>query len=278
MKAFFKENKGILLAAAIVLLLVGGWLLLWRYVGGQVEKAAYNAAYEQLSFDGAHYAQCDLETVQLYVPEADSIGRALCGAQIGELSFPAENGVVTCPLYACKPLEEAGKRRAVVLLEREGSLLPYELAGFQYLDDSPNIWAVCASYGIGFPENFESVTLADADGNVLETVTDREALSDFYDKFLKLGEDLGEEGLAQAYYDAYTARFGESDQIRMANGTVEAVSEEAYEEAMAYWSEGLLLVTIRLDNGLQLRNCIYAPVPKVFSVYGDYAITEQFFE
>lgn len=277
MKAFFKENKRILLAAAIVLLLVGGWLLLWRYVGGQVEQAAYSAAYEQLSFDGAYYAQCNLETVQLYVPEAESIGRALCGEQLGELSFPSESGVVICPLYACKPLEEAGKRRAIVLLEREGTLLPYELAGFQYLDGNPNIWAVCASYGIGFPENFESVTLADADGNVQETLTDADALSDFYDKFLKLGEDLGEEGLAQAYYDAYVEHFGESDEIRLANGTVEAVSEEAYEEAMAYWTEGLLLVTIRLDNGLQLRNCIYAPVPKVFSVYGDYAVTEPFF-
>lgn len=277
MKAFIKKNKWILLAAAGVLLLACGWLLLWQYIGGQVEKAAYEVAYEQLSFDGAYYAQCDLATVQLYVPEADAIGEELCGEQLGALSFPAQTGTVTCPLYACRPLEEAGKRRAIILLERESGLLAYELAGFSYLDESPNIWAVCASYGIAWPEDFESVTVSDAEGNVLETITDADALSDFYDKFLKLGEDLGEEGLAQAYYDAYVGKFGESDRIHLTDGTVEAASDEAYSEAMEYWTEGLRLVTIRLTNGLQLRNCIYAPVPGIFSVYGDYALTEAFF-
>lgn len=277
MKEFLKKNKWVLLAAAGVLLLVCGWLLLWQYVGDQVEQAAYEASYEQLSFDGAYYVRCDLAAVQLYVPDTKTIGKALCGEQLGTLSFPSEEGAVTCPLYACKPLEEAGKKHAIILLERKSGLLAYELAGFSYLDESPNIWAVCASYGIAWPEDFESVTISDAEGNVQETITDADALSDFYDKFLKLGEDLGEEGLTQAYYDAYVEKFGESDQIRLENGTIEAASDEAYAEAMEYWTEGLLLVTIRLANGLQLRDCIYAPVPGIFSVYGDYALTEPFF-
>ena len=277
MKAFLKKNKFVLLAAAGILLLGCGWMLLWQHLGHQVSRAAYDAAYEQIAFDGAYYAQCDTETVQLYLPEVTEISRKLCGEQLGSLSFPSENGTVSCPLYACKPLEDAGKKRAVLLMEREGKLLTYELSGFQYLDGEPDIWAVCASYGIGYPEDFASVTLYDKEGSELETITDPDALSDFYDKFLKLGEDLGDAGTAQAYYDAYIRKFGKNGKMRLEDGTVKAADDAAYQEAMEYWTEDLRTVTIRMKNGLMLRNCIYAPVPGIFSVYGDYAITEPFF-
>ena len=46
---------------------------------------------------------------------------------------------------------------------------------------------------------------------------------------------------------------------------------------MDFWTKDLRLVTIKLTNGLQLRDCIYAPVPGTFSIYGDYKITEPFF-
>ena len=278
MKAFLKKNKWVLLAAAAVILLGCGWLLLWMHLGDQVQLASYDSAYEQLSFDGAYYAQCDLQTVQLYLPDVTKIDKSLCGRQLGTLNFPSENGTVSCPLYACKPLEDAGKKRAVILLERDGAWLSYELSGFQYLDGTPDIWAVCASYGIGYPEDFASVTVSDRDGNLLETITDADKLSDFYDKFLKLGEDLGNAGTAQAYYDAYIRKFGDDGKVWLADGTVEAADDEAYAAAMEYWTEGLLNVEIRMKNGLMLRNCIYAPVPGVFSVYGDYAITESFFD
>ena len=56
-----------------------------------------------------------------------------------------------------------------------------------------------------------------------------------------------------------------------------AENDTVYQEAMEYWTQDLRLVTITLKNGLQLRDCIYAPVPGTFSVYGDYKITEPFF-
>ena len=277
MKEFLKKNKRVLIAAAAVLLLGTGWLLLWQHLGNQVSRAALDAAYDQIAFDRAYYAKCDLETVQLYLPDANAIGKALCGAQLGTLSFPAEEGTVSCPVYACKELEEAGKKRAVIFLERGSELLAYELSGFQYLDGEPDIWAVCASYGIGMPEDFESVTVCDQEGQILETIRDAEGLSAFYDKFVKLGEDLGKEGTAKAYYRAYTEKFGDTGRIYLQNGEIEAADDDTYNEAMTYWTEDLRMVTIRLSNGLMLRNCIYAPVPGVFSVYGDYAITESFF-
>ncbi len=277
MKAFLKKHMVILIILAVFLLLAGIWLLLWRHIGNQVTKAAYRAVYDTLSFDGAYYAKCDLSTVQAYLPETDAVTKALCGEQLGTLSFPSEDGTVNCPLYACKPLTDAGKNNAIVLLEQTDGISAYELSGFQYLDQQTSIWAVCASYGIGGGEDLEAVEIKDQDGKLLETITDSAALSDFIDKFLKLGEDIGENGIAQAYFDAYTAEFGETDQIWFEDGTVKAANDAVYQEAMKFWTKDLRLVTIKLKNGYQLRDCIYAPVPGTFSVYGDYKITEPLF-
>ena len=277
MKAFLKKHLGIIIVLAVFLLIAGGWLLVWRHIGNQVTKAAYRSVYDSLSFDGAYYAMCDLQTVQEYLPETEEISRALCGEQLGELTFPSEEGNVSCPLYACKPLQDAGKRNAVVLLEQPEGIRAYELTGFQYLDKQSSIWAVCASYGIGYPEDIESVLVRDQDGKLLETISGQDAVQSFLDKFLKLGEDIGESGIAQAYYDAYTAEFGETKQIWLEDDTVKAENDAVYQEAMKFWTKDLRLVTIRLTNGLQLRDCIYAPVPGTFSVYGDYKITEPFF-
>ena len=181
------------------------------------------------------------------------------------------------PLYACKPLADAGKENALILAERGGDYYAYELVGFPYLDDSPSIWAVCASYGIGAAEDLASVSVYDADGTPLYDIADADALSDFFDKFVKLGANLSDEEAAQAYYDAYVAAYGADEKLTLQNGNVEAADDEIYEKAMTLWSEGVCLVTIRLQNGLQLRDCIYAPVPGLFSVYGIYPITEPFF-
>ena len=277
MKAFLKKHFGILIILAVFLLIAGIWLIMWNRISNQIDKAAYSSVYETLSFEGAYYAMCDLETVRAYVPEAAEISQALCGEQLGALSFPSEEGTVTCPLYACKPLQDAGKKNALLLLERPEGISAYELSGFQYLDSQTSIWAVCASYGIAYPEDLESVIIRDQDGKVLETITDRGALTAFNEKFLKLGEDIGQEGVAQAYYDSYTAEFGETGKIWLEDGTVKADNDEVYQEAMKFWTKDLRLVTIRMKNGYQLRDCIYAPVPGTFSVYGDYRITEPFF-
>ena len=277
MKAFLKKHLGMIIILAAFLLFVIGWLLIWGRVGKQMTQAAYRSVYETFSFDGAHYVQCDLQTVQAYLPDTDAVTEALCGEQLGELSFPSETGTVTCPLYACKALQDAGKKNAIVLLKQQDGIRTYELTGFQYLDKQTSIWAVCASYGIGYPDDIESVTVRDQDGSLLETITDKQTLSAFFDKLLKLGEDIGQEGIAQAYYDAYAEKFGRTDQVWLEDGTVKAKNDTVYQEAMEYWTQDMRLVTIVLKNGLQLRDCIYAPVPGTFSVYGDYKITEPFF-
>ncbi len=277
MKEFLKKNKAVILFTAVLLLIVGGWLLFWGHLGKQVEKAAYQSAYEQLVFGGAYYAQCDLDILQEYLPDVQQIDESLLGEQLGELSFPSADGMVICPLYACKPMQDAGKKNAVVLLKQTDDIFPYELSGFQYLDEQTSIWAVCASYGIGYGSDLEAVIVKDADGKLLDTITDSDKLDQFVKQFLSLGEDIGEAGQAQAYYDAYTAEFGKTDQIWLENGTVKAADDAAYQKAMEFWTQDLRLITIKLKNGYQLRNCIYTPIPKTFSVYGDYAFTEPFF-
>ena len=276
-KALQRKNTGLFIFLAVTAVVVAGWFLIWRHLGRQVEKAAYESAFDQLIFDGAYYHRCELETVQDYLPEVQEIGEALRGEQLGTLNFPAEEGTVKCPLYACKPLTDAGKMNAVILLERDAGFVPYELAGFRYLDESPSIWAVCSSYGIGRASDLESVTVTDPETGKSETITDEKALSDFFDKFVKLGEDLGQAGTAKAYYAAYTAEFGESDDMVLEDDTVKAANDEINEKALAFWTKDVRRVTIRMKNGYVLRDCIYAPVPKIFSIYGDYAITEPFF-
>ena len=89
MKAFLKKHLGMIIILAAFLLFVIGWLLIWGRVGKQMTQAAYRSVYETFSFDGAHYVQCDLQTVQAYLPDTDAVTEALCGEQLGELSFPS---------------------------------------------------------------------------------------------------------------------------------------------------------------------------------------------
>ena len=277
MKAFWKEHRMFLIGAALLLLFIGAWMLIWHRVGGQVEQAAYRSVYDTLTFDGAYYKKCTLEVVQEYVPEAAEIGEALCGEELGMLQFPSEEGTVECPLYACKPLEEAGKERGIVLLKGQDAYLAYELSGFRYLDDAPSVWAVCSSYGIGKAEDIESLTLKDADGNLLETVTDSAALKAFFDRFVKLGDCLSDEALSEMYLESYTAEFGDDGKLEIKDGKLRAKDDEALAAAMEYWNTDVRMVTIRLKNGLLMRDCLYMPVPGIFAVYGNYRLTEPFF-
>ncbi|MBR5722788.1 MAG: hypothetical protein IKX57_04100 [Oscillospiraceae bacterium] len=277
MKAFWKHHWKLLLGLGAVLLFAGAWLLIWHRVGRQVEQAAYKSVYDTLTFDGAYYQKCSQETVRDYVPEAEEIGEALCGSELGVLQFPSETGTVECPLYACKPLEDAEKERGIVLLKGQDGYMAYELSGFRYLDESPSVWAVCASYGIGKAADIESLTVKDADGNVLETVTDSKALSDFFDKLVKLGDCLTDEDLAQIYYDVYTAEFGDDGVLTLKDGRLKARDDDSFAAAADFWNRDVKLVTIRLKNGLLMRDCMYMPVPGVFAVYGNYRVTEPFF-
>ena len=277
MKAFLREYKGFLIAAAAVIAAGIAWILIWHRISKGVEKAAYEESFTQFVYSGAYYELCDAETVRLYLGEEQEIGTALCGSQLGEISVPTAQGAVNCALYACKPLEDAGKEPALILLDRGNHVSAYELTGFQYLDNDPSIWAVCASYGIGDPADIAAVRVHDTDGTELAAYTDAEALAEFYGKFVKLGENLSDAEASKAYLDAYAAEYGDDGGITVQDGSAAAPDDETYQKAMALWSEGVCKVDIIMKNGLQLRNCLYAPKPRLFTVYGVYRFEEPFF-
>ncbi|MBQ8921141.1 MAG: hypothetical protein IJ060_03145 [Oscillospiraceae bacterium] len=277
MKTFLKEHKGFLIAVLLLLAAGSAWLLLWRRISKGVDRAAYEESFTQLVYGGAYYELCDAETLRLYLGDDAQIDRALCGTQLGEISVPTTEGAAVCALYACKPLEDAGKEKAVILLDRGAHVSAYELTGFQYLDDNPSIWAVCASYGIGDAADLESVRVCDSDGTELAVYTDEASLGKFFDQFVKLGENLSESEAEQAYLDAYAAEYGNDGGITIQEGSAASPDDETYQRAMTLWSEGVCKVDIVLRNGLQLRNCVYAPKPGLFTVYGTYRFETPFF-
>lgn len=275
-KEIIKEHKGVIIVVALVLLLAGGWYYMWSRIAANMTLANYETGYEQFTFEGAHYLLCDSASLHGYLPDAAGADESLCGERIGEMSFPSSAGTVSCPLYACKVFGDAAPY-PLVIAERSGQYAAYELAGFESLDESPSAADVCAAYGITGAEAVAQIELRDADGSLLETVTDAEAIADFCGKLTALGDDIGEAGLAKAYYDAYTAEYGETDKLTLTDGKIQYADDEIYQHAMEYWSSGMCLVTVKMKSGLQLRNAVYAPVPAVFSLYGDYAFTEAFF-
>ena len=267
-----------IIIAAVLLLFGAAWAFFWMRISRSVDQAAYEEAFAQFTFEGAHYTQCDDTVVQLYMPEVTKTDASLCGEQIGEMSIPTTKGLVTCPLFACKPLEKAGKENAVILLSRDGSYQPYELTGFSYLDDEPSIWAVCASYGIGKATDLESVIVSDAGGEILQTISDEKELAAFFEKFAELGECVPDADVPGIYLNSYLAENGDDGSIWLENGKFRTKDDEAYEKAMQFWSTDIRSVTVKVKNGLQLRGCIYSPKPGLFSVYGVYRFTEPFFE
>lgn len=277
MKAFLKEHRGLLIAAAAFLLFLGSWMLIWKHISDSLDHAEQEEAFTELVYDGAYYTACDESVVRLYVSDAGSIDKTLCGSQLGEMSIPTANGTVVCPLYACKPLEDAGKENAILLLERSSGIKPYELTGFPYLDSNQSIWAVCASYGIGAGSDLESVTVREADGRELAHFTEPDALDAFFVKFAALGENLSDTETAEIYRDTYIKEYGDDGSVTVEDGKAAAADDETYDRAMALWSEGVCKVDICLKNGLRLRDCIYAPRTGLFTVYGTYHFTEPFF-
>ena len=277
MKAFLKNHRGLLIAAGIFLLFLCGWVLLWSRISQNVNNAEQEDAFSQFVYSGAYYTRCDAEAVRAYVPGTGAIDESLCGTQLGDMSIPTPNGPVICPLFACKALEDAELENSLLFLKRDSSILPYELSGFQVLDSDPSIWAVCAAYGIGGGKDFAAVTVRDTDGTELMQISDPDALDEFFRKFAALGEDLTDDEAAECYRDAYIAEFGDDGRITIADGKASAADDETYDKAMELWSRGVCAVDIRLTNGLQLRGCLYAPEPGLFTVYGVYHFDEPFF-
>lgn len=270
-----KQMFWILCAVGFVLLL---WIFVWQRVGKELDHAGVNAYYSRFTHDGAIYAAFDPDFI------AETYGLTLTGTDadrgtsLGKAQFSVDGVTVDCPLYRVKALEEQSLADGVVLVERDGRYDTYELVGFTALSESPSITAVCQAYGIGSGADLQSVTVYDADGTVMEQITDAAELTAFYEKFAALGEDMGAAGQSRAYYDAYVEKYGESDAITLQDGVIETADDATYEQAMAFWGAGMCTVTIRTTRGLRLGDMVYAPVPGVFQAYGYYGITEPFFE
>lgn len=271
------SKRTVFIAIAVLCILLA-WVFLWQRVGDKMEQAELDAYYTGFSLDGAIYARYDMDFIADTYDLTLTGTAADCGSSLEKAQFTVEGVMVSCPVYRVKALEDQSLADAVVLVERGGVYHTYELVGFTSLSESPSIGAVCEAYGIGAADDLVSVTVHDADGTMLRNLTTQEDLAAFYAKFAALGEDMGAEGQAQAYYDVYVDRYGESDAIALENGVITTADDETYQQAMELWGAGMCTVTVMLKNGLRLGDMVYAPVPKVFQAYGYYRITEPFFE
>ncbi len=265
------------IGVGIVGILMIGWIILWQRIGKELDEAEHDAAFSTFTLNEAIYAACTDAVMTEYLKEPLQFTAEDCGSVLEEVSFDTAQGTVIGTVYRLRQLEDAGLKDAFLLVQRGERYYGYELVGFSSLQDSPSITAVCDAYEIGSAADLQSITITDADATIVETITDAAALEDFYNKLITLGEDIGAEGQAQAYYDAYIQKYGVSDAISVNGDTVETADDDTYLKAMDLWSNGMCTVSIRLKNGLCLRNLVYAPVPKVFNVYGYYTITDLFF-
>ena len=66
-KEFIRTHTKGIVIAGIVLLIAVLWLGGWARVSRNVERAAYEESFRQLTFDGAYYVQFDAETVGKYI-------------------------------------------------------------------------------------------------------------------------------------------------------------------------------------------------------------------
>ncbi len=269
-------SKKTVLPAAVVLAALLLWMLAWKIVGDRMEQTAADMQYTHFTYNGAIYARCT-DAADLYnLPLKGDAGD--CGESVGMVQFTVEGVTVSKEAYCVKGEETNPIAEPVLLVRLHEKTVPYELVGFTSLNESPSIATVCKAYGIQSAKDIAAVTVYDADGSVVQSLTKAEELETFYNKLIALGEDIGAAGQSQAYYNAYIAKYGESDAITIKDGTIETADDETYQQAMELWGAGMCTVTMQLQNGLRIADMVYAPVPKVFQVYGYYAITTPFFE
>ena len=261
------------IAVVVILLLAGSYLLLWRHIGNTMVQAKQDAAYAQFTLDDAVYEECDLSIVQLYVPEITEITKEICGSDAGNAVFSDAE----FPLCRLAALESAGKQDGILLMEYGEKLRCYELTGFTTLADAPSISVVCDAYGIKSAADIEAVTIAEADGTKIDEMTEESDIASFYEKFAALGDCLSEAEQAKAYYDAYEEKYGDTDDFTLEGGSLTANSQQAEEQGYTLWGDGVCIVGIRLANGLQICNMVYAPVPKLVTVFGCYRLETPFF-
>lgn len=269
-------SKKTVCIAAVLLLMLLAWVLAWRFVGRRMEQAMTDTQYTHFVYEDAIYARCTIQLAEESYDLKLNGTAADCGTALGKVQFTVDGVTVHCEAFAPKT-EPHPIAEPVLLVQRGEDVFPYELVGFTALSDHPSVAEVCTAYGIASAEDILSVTVYDADGGILRQLA-KEELPLFYRRLIALGEDMGADGQAQAYYDAYIEKYGEGDGLTIANGTIEAADDAVYQQAMELWGTGMCRVTMKLKNGFRLADMVYAPVPEVFQVYGYYAITEPFFE
>ena len=274
----FLKKYGIgLAAAAAVLLIAAGWLVVWKKIGSAMHDAEYESAFDQFAYHGLYYARIGESELNDHY-SAPRTPEGIAGTRLDVITLPTPHGKEDCTLYAAGNGEGIDGQYPLTVLHCGAGWFAYEATGFESLGDAPSVTEVCGAFGLHSAESIESVSVADADGTVLAELTDTEDLRSFYEKLIRLGDDIGEAGQAKAYYDAYIGKFGENAGVTFSDGVIQFESDEANKQAMEYWAEGMRLVTIRIRNGFRLRNLVYAPVPKVFSVYGNYRFDDALCE
>lgn len=274
---FLKKYGAGIAAAAAVLLIAAGWIIAWRRIGNAMHDAEYAEAFSSFTYDGVYYSRVtDSELSARYGEQRTPEG--IAGDRLGSVPFVTPRGTENGTLYAVGTADVTDGRYPLTVLQCGAGWFAYELSGFVSLGESPSISEVCGAYGLTEPESIVSVSIADADGSFLAELTDSASIRAFYEKLIRLGDDIGEEGQARAYYEAYIDKYGEDDGVTFADGSVQFANEEARTRAMTLWAEGVRLVTIRLINGFWLRDLVYAPVPGIFSVYGNYRFEDALCE
>ena len=266
-----QNRRRALLIGAGVLLFAELWVFFWLRISDAMKNARSDAVFAGFTYDGAYYTRMDADTLRLYTETP--AGESLCGDSLGTVTLSAG---ISRELFACRDVPREQYAPAVVL--QDGTrYLAYELTGFTALDNAPSVRQVLDAYGITGADAVASVTVTEADGTAIDTITDADALSAFYEKLSALGDDIGEQGEMQAYYDAYVQQYPDSQGVTLENGALQFADDDSKQRAMTLWSDGMCLVSISLKNGLRLRELVYAPVPGFFAVYGIYRLTSPFF-
>ena len=271
MKKYWKYGFVFLLLLA----LCGGWYLMWNYLEKTVEESQYEAQFATFDADGAHYLRMDKSGLHAYLPDVDYVTAELCGEPLGVQILSVSMGTMTANAYTLKGYEYSGENIPVRVLEISGKYYAYELTGFRSLDNTPEISAVCQAYGINSAEDIVEITETDAASKEVRSITDSAEIKAYYNRLLALGKPLNDAEAAKKYYEAYIAKYGETDDLYLENGSVQAKDDESYQHAMQFWGEGMYTADFSLKNGLKLRGCICAPNVGVFSVYANYEINEE---
>ena len=266
---FLKKYWPGIAAAVLLALAAAGWVYVWNRISRSVHDAEYAAAFSAFSWHGTDYARVSQEELQDHFSQART-PEGIAGEQLDEIAFPTSRGTENCTLYAAGYPDGVDGVYPLTVLHTGAGWFAYEVTGFESLGSSPSASAVCGAFGLTDAGMIESVTIKDAADGSMAELTRSADLEAFFGKLTALGDDIGSEGEAKAYYDAYVSEYGEDAGVKLADGKVQFETEEANERATALWAEGVRLVTIRLRNGFRLRDLVYAPVPQLFTVYGCY--------